>query len=224
MAAAVFDLSIPELNLLIVDDNSPDGTGQIAEDLGIQYQGRIKVLHRAGKMGLGSAYIHGFKKALEDGADAVGQMDADFSHPLNKIADMVAGIKTVDVVIGSRYITGGSLDERWPLWRKWLSGFGNFYARTILRMPLKDVTGGFKLWRKETLLGMPLDNIRSNGYIFQVEMSYVANKLGYSFTEIPIYFADRRWGQSKMSFRIQLEAAVRTWQLIGMYKGLAKNH
>jgi dolichol-phosphate mannosyltransferase len=224
LAAAVFELPIPELNLLIVDDYSPDGSGQIAEDLGIQYGGRIKVLHLPGKMGLGSAYIQGFKKALEDGADAIGQMDADFSHPISKIADMAAAVKKYDVVIGSRYVKGGSLDEHWPLWRKWLSGFGNLYARTILGMPLKDVTGGFKLWRRETLMGMPLDNIRSNGYIFQVEMNYVARKLGYNFTEIPIYFADRRWGQSKMSFRIQLEAAVRTWMLIGMYAGLKKNH
>jgi dolichol-phosphate mannosyltransferase len=222
LAAALFDLAIPEFNLLIVDDNSPDGTGQMAEELGVQYNGRIKVLHRAGKMGLGSAYLNGFKKALEDGADAVGQMDADFSHPISKITDMVAAIQNYDVVIGSRYIPGGSLDERWPLWRKWLSGFGNFYARTILGMRLSDVTGGFKLWRRETLLGMPLDGIRSNGYIFQVEMSYVASKLGYTFTEVPIYFADRRWGQSKMSFRIQIEAAIRTWQLIGMYAGLKK--
>jgi len=224
LAAAVFELAIPDLNLLIVDDNSPDGTGQMAEELGIQYGGRIKVLHRAGKMGLGTAYIHGFKKALEDGADAVGQMDADFSHPIVKLVEMAAAIQNYDVVIGSRYIEGGKLDEHWPLWRKALSGFGNFYARTILGMKLKDVTGGFKLWRRATLLGLPLDTIRSNGYIFQVEMSYVASKLGFTFKEIPIYFADRRWGQSKMSFRIQIEAAVRTWQLIGMYAGLKKTH
>jgi len=224
LAAALFELKVPGLNALIVDDNSPDGSGQMAEDLGRQYDGRIKVLHRPGKMGLGSAYREGFKKALADGADAVGQMDADFSHPLSKIADMVAAVQSYDVVIGSRYIPGGSLDERWPLWRKGLSGFGNFYARTILGMKLKDVTGGFKLWRRATLQGMPLDDIRSNGYIFQVEMSYVASKLGYTFKEIPIYFADRRWGQSKMSFRIQIEAALRTWQLIGRYSNLKKTH
>jgi dolichol-phosphate mannosyltransferase len=224
LAAALFELNIPDFNLLIVDDNSPDGTGQLAEELGVQYGGRIKVLHRAGKLGLGSAYIAGFKKALEDGSDAVGQMDADFSHPISKITDMVAAVQKYDVVIGSRYVPGGSLDERWPLWRKWLSGFGNIYARTILGMKLKDVTGGFKLWQRATLQGMPLDQIRSNGYIFQVEMSYVAAKLGYTFTEIPIHFADRRWGQSKMSFRIQIEAAFRTWQLIGMYLGLKKPH
>jgi dolichol-phosphate mannosyltransferase len=224
LAAALFELNIPDFNLLIVDDNSPDGTGQLAEELGVQYGGRIKVLHRAGKLGLGSAYIAGFKKALEDGSDAVGQMDADFSHPISKITDMVAAVQKYDVVIGSRYVPGGSLDERWPLWRKWLSGFGNIYARTILGMKLKDVTGGFKLWQRATLQGMPLDQIRSNGYIFQVEMSYVATKLGYTFTEIPIHFADRRWGQSKMSFRIQIEAAFRTWQLIGMYLGLKKTH
>jgi dolichol-phosphate mannosyltransferase len=222
IAAAVFDLNIPDFHLLIVDDNSPDGTGQIAEDLGVQYGGRLTVLHRAGKMGLGTAYIQGFKKAMENGADAVGQMDADFSHPPEKLLELVKFIQDYDVVVGSRYVAGGKLDERWPLWRKLLSGFGNFYARTILGMSIQDVTGGFKLWRRATLEGMPLDSIRSNGYIFQVEMNYVATKLGYKFTETPIYFADRRWGKSKMSIRIQLEAAVRTWQLLGMYSGLKK--
>lgn len=224
IAAAVFNLPLPDLNLLIVDDNSPDGTGDIAEKLSVEYKGRLKVIHRQGKMGLGSAYITGFKQAIEDGADAIGQMDADFSHPIDKINMMAQAINSYDVVIGSRYVKGGKLDERWPLWRKWLSGFGNVYARTILMLPLLDVTGGFKLWRRSTLLGMPLDRIKSNGYIFQVEMNYVARKLGYTFTEIPIYFADRRWGESKMSFRIQIEAAIRTWQLIGMYWNLKKNH
>ena len=222
IAAALFDLNIPDFNLLIVDDNSPDGTGQLAEELGVQYGGRLTVLHRPGKMGLGTAYIEGFKKAMQDGANAIGQMDADFSHPPAKVLELVNAIGQYDVVVGSRYVTGGQLDERWPMWRKMLSGFGNIYARTILGIPLRDVTGGFKLWKRSTLEGMPLDSIRSNGYIFQVEMSYVASKLGYTFTEIPIYFADRRWGKSKMSFRIQIEAAVRTWQLIGMYAGLKK--
>jgi dolichol-phosphate mannosyltransferase len=126
------------------------------------------------------------------------------------------------MALGSRYVAGGKLDERWPLWRKTLSGFGNFYARTILGMKLRDVTGGFRLWKSATLKAMPLDSIRSNGYIFQVEMAYVASKLGFQFKEIPIYFADRRWGQSKMSVRIQLEAAIRVWQLPFMYRGLKK--
>jgi len=222
LVAAVLALPLPDLNMLIVDDNSPDGTGEMAEQLGVQYNGRVKVLHRAGKMGLGTAYIEGFKFAIEDGAEAIGQMDADFSHPIAKIVELAETLESCDVVIGSRYVPGGSLDERWPFWRKALSRFGNFYARTILGLPSRDVTGGFRLWRRETLQAMPLDRVRSNGYIFQVEMNYIASRLGYAFKEIPIYFQDRRFGTSKMSFKIQMEAAIRTWQLPGMYKDLPK--
>jgi dolichol-phosphate mannosyltransferase len=220
LVAELFALPLPELSLLIVDDNSPDGTGQIAEDLGRQHQGRVQVMHRAGKLGLGTAYIQGFGRAIEQGAEAIGQMDADFSHPIEKIPELIAALQTNDVALGSRYVAGGKLDENWPLWRKSLSGFGNFYARTILWLPLRDVTGGFRVWRRRTLESMPLQRIRSNGYVFQVEMAYVANRLGFTFKEIPIYFADRRWGQSKMNFRIQLEAAMRVWQLPGMYRDL----
>lgn len=222
LVSALFALSLPELNLLIVDDGSPDGTGEIAEELSAAHPGRLQVMHRAGKQGLGSAYIQGFQRAIADGAEAIGQMDADFSHPPEKVLELAETIQSADMVLGSRYVPGGKLDENWPFWRKALSGFGNFYARTILGLPLRDVTGGFRLWRRETLLGMPLERVRSNGYVFQVEMAYVANKLGYKFKEIPIYFADRRWGESKMSFHIQLEAAVRVWQLAGMYRDLSR--
>jgi len=208
------------LSVLVVDDNSPDGTGDLAEKLKIETGGRVDVLHRSGKLGIGSAYIQGFRQAMANGADYVGQMDADFSHPIDKIPDLVAVLENYDFAMGSRYITGGSLDENWPFWRKLLSGFGNFYARTILGMKIRDVTGGFRLWKKETLQAMPLERIKSNGYIFQVEMAYVASRLGFECKEIPIYFADRRWGKSKMSFRIQIEAAFRTWVLLGMYRDL----
>jgi dolichol-phosphate mannosyltransferase len=219
---ALFKLPVDGLHVLVVDDNSPDGTGDIAEELSQTYQGRVQVLHRKGKLGLGSAYIAGFKHCLEDGADAIGQMDADFSHPPEKIQGLIQALEKQDVAMGSRYIPGGSLDENWPLWRKSLSTFGNVYARTILRMPMRDVTGGFRLWRRNTLLNMPLDRIKSNGYVFQVEMAYVAHRLGYTFKEVPIYFADRRWGTSKMSLRIQVEAAFRVWQLLGMYGDLRR--
>ena len=220
LVSALFALPLPDLRILVVDDNSPDGTGQMAEDLAKEHPGRISVLHRPGKMGLGSAYILGFKRALADGAEAVLQMDADFSHPVDKIAVMAQTLAGYDFVIGSRYVKGGSVDANWPMWRKWLSGFGNVYARTILGMQILDVTGGFKLWSASTLQRMPLERVRSNGYVFQVEMNYVATRLGFHPTEIPIYFADRRWGKSKMNFRIQVEAALRTWTLIGMYKDL----
>lgn len=220
LVSALFALPIQDLNVLVVDDNSKDGTGQIADDLAKSTGGKVSVLHRPGKLGLGTAYMQGFQKALAEGAEAVGQMDADFSHPPEKVVDLFKLIESCDAAIGSRYVAGGRLDERWPLWRKWLSGFGNFYARTILGLKVRDVTGGFKIWRAETLRAMPLERIRSNGYIFQVEMCFVATKLGFKFKESPIYFEERRFGKSKMSFRIQIEAAIRTWQLLGMYGDL----
>jgi len=170
LVSALFMLPF-DLNILVVDDNSPDGTGRIAEELGRQFQGRIHVLRRAGKLGLRSAYIEGFKKALELGADAIVQMDADFSHDPAVLTEMARRITECDVVIGSRYIKGGSLDERWSRWRKFLSAFGNRYARAILGFPLHDVTTGYRMWKREALLKLPLDRIRSNGYIFLVEMA-----------------------------------------------------
>ena len=222
LAQKLFDLPIEGLKLLVVDDGSPDGTGEIAESLKGQYPDKISVLHREGKQGLGTAYIQGFQQALAEGADCVAQMDADFSHPPEKVVQMFDALKTCDVVIGSRYVSGGSVDESWPLWRKGLSSFGNLYARTILRLSVRDTTAGFRMWQRDTLAGMPLDRIRSNGYAFQVEMTYVASRLGYQFREIPIYFADRKWGDSKMSFDIQLEAAIRVWELLFDYRDLGK--
>jgi dolichol-phosphate mannosyltransferase len=151
-------------------------------------------------------------------------MDADFSHPPEKLVEMHAALQSCDVVIGSRYVPGGRLDDEWPLWRKTLSGFGNMYARTILDLPMRDVTGGFRLWRRETLLGMPLERVRSNGYIFQVELAYLAHRLGYQSREVPIYFAERRLGTSKMSLQIQLEAAARVWQLRNAYRDIKTSH
>ena len=220
LVTTLFSLPVAGLDILVVDDNSADGTGKIAEEMGKKWDGRVTVIHRSGKLGLGTAYIHGFRHALAQGADAIAQMDADFSHPPEKILELLNALETCDVALGSRYVPGGSLDEQWPAWRKGLSSFGNFYARTILGLHTRDVTGGFRLWRSLTLAKMPLDRIRSNGYVFQVEMLYVADKLGFSASEIPIHFADRRWGKSKMNLRIQIEAAVRVWQLPGMYRDL----
>ena len=214
-------LSLPlDLAVLIVDDHSPDGTGRIADELSTHHPDKITVLHRAGKQGLRSAYMEGFQKAFALGADAVVQMDADFSHDPAVLLEMARRISSHDVVIGSRYVAGGSLDERWPAWRKALSAFGNFYARTILSSPVHDMTTGFRMWRREALQAMPLDRIRSNGYIFLVEMAYVAYVMGFRIAEVPIHFADRRWGKSKMSFKIQLEAAMRIWDVWWHYRDL----
>ena len=222
LVSVLFGLPLTGLKVLVVDDNSPDGTGQLAEELGEAQPARLGVLHRPGKLGLGTAYIAGFTRALDEGAEAVAQMDADFSHPPEKLVELLEVLQHCDVAMGSRYVPGGAVDERWPLWRKGLSAFGNLYARAILGLPVKDATGGFRMWRRETLQGMPLDRVRSNGYAFQVEMAYIACRLGYTFTEVPFYFADRRWGQSKMSLRIQQEAAIRVWQMRLEYRSLKR--
>lgn len=221
LAAEILALPLPDINMLVVDDHSPDGTGQIADALAVRYEGRIKVLHRAGKLGLRTAYIEGFYKAMADGADAIGQMDADFSHNPQKLIEMAKAIETHDVVIGSRYVKGGSLDESWPLWRKMLSAFGNTYARTILGIDsIKDMTSGYRMWRRQTLQHMPLNRITSNGYIFLVEMAYIAYVLGFSFFQVPIHFQERVKGKSKMSLQIQLEAAVKVWEVRSHFRDL----
>ena len=219
LVSALFSLPL-NVSLLVVDDNSPDGTGRIADDLSGQNASRFAVLHRSGKLGLRTAYLEGFQKAIVDGADAIVQMDADFSHNPTVLLEMKKQLASSDVIIGSRYVRGGSVDEQWPLWRKGLSAFGNFYARTVLGFPLHDVTTGYRMWRREALQGMPLERLRSNGYVFLVEMAYLAYCLGYRIQEVPIYFADRRWGKSKMSLKIQLEAAVRVWEVWWHYRDL----
>ena len=214
---ALMALDIPNvaLSILIVDDNSPDGTGQLADDLAEEFPSRVTVLHREQKNGLGQAYIAGFSQALDAGAEAILQMDADFSHQPEYILPMTKALETSDFVVGSRFSKGGRVDENWAWWRKLLSWFANsVYVRVILRTPIRDATGGFKLWRRDTLVGMDFQRrIRSNGYVFQVEMNYVALRLGYKAVEVPIYFPDRTEGQSKMSFHIQYEAAARVFQV-----------
>ena len=219
LVSALFSLPL-DLRVLVVDDNSPDGTGVVADELARQHAGRVRVLHRAGKQGLRTAYLAGFASALETETDVIVQMDADFSHDPSALVAMSERLASCDVVLGSRYVSGGSVDERWPFWRKGLSAFGNFYARTILRLPLRDVTTGYRMWRRETLEGLPLNRIQANGYIFLVEMAYLAHCLEYKIGEAPIYFADRRWGKSKMSFKIQAEAALRVWQVKWHFRDL----
>jgi len=208
---ALFALPL-DISVLVVDDDSPDGTGQIADDLS-RSNPKLTVLHRSEKLGLASAYVQGFRYFLARKADAIGQMDADWSHNPKTLIAMARCLESRDVVFGSRYIKDGSVDLQWPFWRKRLSGWGNLYARAILRVPVRDITTGFRLWRSETLHGIPLESILSNGYIFQVEMAYLAHCLEYRIAETPIYFADRCHGRSKMSLQIQAEAILRTWQI-----------
>jgi dolichol-phosphate mannosyltransferase len=221
LVSALFSLPL-DLHLLVVDDNSPDGTGQVADELVAKFPDRISVLHRPGKLGLRSAYLNGFQKVLEGDAQAIVQMDADFSHEPSALVEMAKLLDLNDVVLGSRYVKGGSVDAQWPVWRKSLSAFGNYYARTILGLPLHDVTTGYRMWRRGTLQQMPFERIQSNGYVFLVEMAYLAHCLEFKIGESPIYFADRRWGKSKMSLKIQAEAAFRIWQVLWHYRDLRK--
>lgn len=220
LVSALFSLPL-DMNLLVVDDNSPDGTGRIADELARQDK-RLQVMHRPGKLGLRSAYLNGFQQVMQEDTDVIVQMDADFSHDPAVLPEMVARIGSCDVVVGSRYVEGGSIARRWPKWRKRLSAFGNFYARSILNLPLLDVTTGYRMWQRETLRSMPLERIRSNGYVFLVEMAYLAYCLEYKIDEVPIHFADRRWGKSKMSFKIQSEAALRVWQVWWNYRDVRR--
>ncbi len=207
-------LHLEGLEILIVDDDSPDGTGELADELAGLHPGLIHVIHRRGKLGLGTAYLAGFRFALNRGVDYVIQMDADFSHSPSYLPEFLEAIKDADVVIGSRYVAGGSLDERWGWWRHLLSWWANsVYTRIILGVRVKDATAGFKCWRRATLEGIGLDRVRSNGYVFQVEMAYLTEKLGYRFLELPIHFEDRQIGRSKMTAWVKVEAALRTWQI-----------
>ena len=212
----LLSLAIPGLSVLIVDDNSPDGTGRVADTFAERFHGVVCVRHRPGKEGLGRAYMDGFSQALNEGADFIIQMDADFSHSPGVIPTMLREIEDCDVVVGSRYVRGGQLDEHWGWWRKFLSWWANeVWSRSLLRLKTNDITAGFKCWRRATLLGIGLQTVRSNGYAFQVEMTYLAERLGYKIKEIPIYFEDRRIGMSKMSTGVKLQGAVdviRIWR------------
>lgn len=208
-------LPVDNLRVLVVDDGSPDGTGKIADEFAAESPEQVSVMHRTEKLGLGPAYIAGFKRAIADGADYIIQMDADFSHQPHYIPQMIETLeKGADMVLGSRFVRGGSVDPSWGAYRKLLSWWANrLYVPTILHIPIFDATGGYRLWRKETLLGLDLNRIQSNGYVFQVEMAYVAVRLGFTVVETPIHFPDRQRGESKMNPRIAMEAAWRTWEL-----------
>jgi dolichol-phosphate mannosyltransferase len=212
---ALFLLPLDNINLLIVDDNSPDGTGKMADEFAEQRRERIQVLHRTEKSGLGPAYVAGFKRAIALGADYIAQMDADFSHQPKYIFNMYDLLeKGADMALGSRFIKGGSVDSSWAMYRKLLSWWANrIYVPTILHIPVYDATGGFRMWKRETLIGMDLDRIQSNGYVFQVEMAYVAVRLGYKVVETPIHFPDRQRGESKMNSGVAMEAAKRVWEI-----------
>lgn len=223
LAAELMVLPVDRLHLLIVDDNSPDGTGQIADELQGWFR-RVHVMHRPEKGGLGSAYREGFRYALQQGADYVVQMDADFSHPPQKVPRLLLLARRYDVAVGSRYVEGGKVDPQWSWWRHGLSLWANsIYVRLILGLAVKDATAGFKCWTRRALSAVLDQPLSSSGYIFQVEMAYLTEKLGFRVAETPIFFEDRRIGRSKMSWPVKLEAMWRTWQLPWRYRRLAQN-
>jgi len=205
ISAAILE-ALPGATLLVVDDGSPDGTGELADGLAGQ-DSRIRVRHRAAKLGLGRAYLDGFGEALRGGAAVVVQMDADWSHDPAALPALIGPIETgrADLVIGSRYAAGGAVTD-WGVGRRLVSRGGSMFARLVLRLGPRDLTGGFKAWRAGTLVAVPFDGVRAGGYVFQIEMTYRASRLGARVVEVPITFRDRRVGQSKMSRRIVVEA------------------
>ncbi len=205
-------IAVPRLSVLVVDDNSPDGTGRVVAELARDHD-RIKLLARPGKLGLGSAYVAGFKQALADGARYIFEMDADFSHDPRYLPQLLSAAETdYDLVLGSRYVPGGGT-VNWGLLRQAISRGGGLYARTILGLPVRDCTGGFRCYRRSVLESIDLDAVRSNGYAFQIEMLYRAWQAGFRIGEIPIVFPDRCVGASKMSREIVLEAMIVVWRL-----------
>ena len=223
LTESLLHLPFKEPHLIIVDDASPDGTGILADKLAVKHAQQMTVMHRSGKFGLGTAYAKGFQKALDMGADVIVQMDADFSHSPEYIPDMVKQLQQYDVVVGSRYVPGGRVDERWSWWRYLLSWWANqAYARIILDIKAKDATAGFKTYRRSVLEAINFSQVVSNGYVFQVEMAYLCQKMGFSILEMPIYFEDRRIGKSKMSVPVKVEAVWRVWQIYWRYRHVQK--
>ena len=199
--------------LLVVDDGSPDGTGQIADALAARFAGRVDVLHRTGTRGLGLAYIDGLTRALSTDADAIVQMDADFSHDPKYLPDLLAALSRYDLVIGSRYLHGVSV-VNWPLHRIALSAFANRYIRALTGLTPTDCTSGYRMWRREALARLPLDSARANGYAFLTEMLYEAGRGGCRIGEVPIVFVERAEGYSKVSQNVLVESLLTPWRLI----------
>ncbi len=204
----------PNVRVMVVDDQSPDGTGELADQLAREHPGRIEVMHRTARRGLGRSYIDGIKKAVHEPVDVICQMDADLSHDPAHLPDLIAATDRADVVIGSRYVAGGEI-RNWPMRRRLLSRFANMYIRSITRLSARDCTSGYRCWRRETLASLPLDRFISDGYSFLVEMLFVAARRGARIGEVPITFVERREGESKLSRAVLFESAITPWRLIG---------
>jgi dolichol-phosphate mannosyltransferase len=208
----------PEVSMLVVDDRSPDGTGVLADGLARAYPGRIEVMHRTERPGLGRSYIDGIRSVLDRPVDVICQMDCDLSHDPQHLRDLIAASEHADVVIGSRYIPGGAI-VNWPLRRKLLSRFANSYIRLVTRLTPHDCTSGYRCWRREALAALPLDQFGADGYSFLVEMLFAASAAGLTFAEVPITFVERRLGESKLSQAVLVESAITPWRLVAGRKG-----
>ena len=206
-------MQLPDVRLLIADDQSPDGTGALADRLAREHPGRIEVLHRTGRRGLGRAYVDGFRRAVSEPVDLVCQMDADLSHDPRQLPALLEAADDADVVIGSRYIPGGRI-VNWPKRREVLSRFANVYVRAITRLKIQDCTAGYRCWRRDTLARLPLERFISDGYSFQIETLFTAARLGCRIVEVPITFVERREGQSKVSRGVLIESAIAPWRLV----------
>ena len=206
-------LMLDGLRTLVVDDSSPDGTGQIADEYAAANRARVQVLHRTGRRGLGRSYIDGMYVALRTDATHILQMDADLSHNPLDIPRLIAATEHAEFAIGSRYVPGGRI-ENWPYRRRMLSAFANQYIRAITRLSIRDCTSGFRCWRREALEQLPLASIRSNGYSFIVELAFEASKAGFRCREVPITFVERRKGASKLTARVIVESAILPWRLV----------
>jgi dolichol-phosphate mannosyltransferase len=201
------------VRVMIVDDHSPDGTGQVADDLARTCRERVQVIHRTGRRGLGRSYVDGIMRAIHQPVDVICQMDADFSHDPARLPDLIGATRDADLVIGSRYVPGGAI-VNWPRRRLLLSRFANLYVRLITRMAAHDCTSGYRCWRRDTLAALPLDRFVSDGYSFLVEMLFAASIRGARIAEVPITYVERRLGQSKMSRGVILESAITPWRLV----------
>jgi dolichol-phosphate mannosyltransferase len=203
----------PNVSLLVVDDQSPDGTGAIADSLVREFPGRIDAMHRTAKRGLGRSYIDGIRSVLDRPVDVICQMDADLSHDPRHLPDLIAATAQADVVIGSRYVPGGAV-VNWPRRRRLLSRFANTYIRTVTRLAARDCTSGYRCWRREALAAVPIERLESDGYAFLVEMLYAAAAVPLRIAEVPITFVERRQGESKLTGAVLFESALMPWRLI----------